>query len=612
MKLFLILIGLCLCFDLSAQNIDSVLTICRNENLADTLRARNYVYLTFLTNPLQAEDEKYFDEALAFTSGVKNTVFLGSIQVNLANRRSMNNQKKEAVEALLAADKNISKIEPNSNKLLVVYILLAQILINDDQPEKGLYYIDMGEELLKKYPKDSSNHYKFSYLKGAYFHQKGDFKKAEEAYRQTYEWSYNDASFETTLPSMASIFVDLELPDSILVWSEKCLNYGIRKQNTFLQAAAYLHYSSAYRKKFKYQLSNDYALKAIEKLKLINDSKSIANLYLQISRNYKDLNQSVQAYNYLEEYVNMNDSLALLEKKQALQELEIQYETFKKESKIKDLSLENKLLDSESERKTYLILSIIVLSILLIILAYILFNRYKNKKERELLQVQLQEAEKTLAIQQKAYESEIKAIKSQMNPHFFYNALNAIQSFIYNGEKDKAYESLALFSDLSRLVLDSSRNKEICLHDEIQLLEKYLKLETLRLPKIHYHVQIAENIPLYDTFIPPMILQPILENAVNHGLIHKDNDCQLHIRFEQEGDNLKVTIEDNGIGRKAAEELRNRMSKKSSSFSTEANLNRIELLNVTQEAKIVQKIIDKSENGLATGTQVIIFFPLEV
>lgn len=206
--------------------------------------------------------------------------------------------------------------------------------------------------------------------------------------------------------------------------------------------------------------------------------------------------------------------------------------------------------------------------------------------------------------------SNIKSLRAQMNPHFLYNALNAIQSYIYTGNKETAVASLGIFSDLSRGVLESSRNKEISLFDEIALIENYLKLEVMRLPKIKYQITVDGNLNLHDTYIPTMIIQPLVENAVYHGLSNKRGEGTLTIQCILAHNMLEVVIQDDGIGRSAASKLRQRALKKSASFSTSANLSRIELLNANKEHKITQTITDLyTEHGEAVGTKVTLIIP---
>lgn len=207
--------------------------------------------------------------------------------------------------------------------------------------------------------------------------------------------------------------------------------------------------------------------------------------------------------------------------------------------------------------------------------------------------------------------SNITSLRAQMNPHFLYNALNAIQSYIYTGNKETAVASLGIFSDLSRGVLESSRSKEISLFDETALIENYLKLEVMRLPKIRYQITVDPRLNLHDTYIPTMIIQPLVENAVYHGLSNKQGEGLLTITFTLAHTMLEVVIQDDGIGRSAASKLRQRALKKSAAFSTRANLSRIELLNANKEHKITQTITDLyTEHGEAIGTKVILIIPV--
>lgn len=207
-------------------------------------------------------------------------------------------------------------------------------------------------------------------------------------------------------------------------------------------------------------------------------------------------------------------------------------------------------------------------------------------------------------------KSMITTLKSQMNPHFFYNALNSIQGLVLSGEKEKAGKSIGLFSELSRSVLESTRSNEISLHDEIELLTSYLELECMRLPKIKYQLKVQPDLRQHEIFLPPMLLQPIVENAVKHGLSSKEQEGWLSITFCLEHQNLVVMIDDNGIGRKAAGEKSKLQNRKGSSFSSEANLNRIELMNASYDLNISQEIIDKmDDNQTSTGTIVKVVIP---
>lgn len=325
---------------------------------------------------------------------------------------------------------------------------------------------------------------------------------------------------------------------------------------------------------------------------------------------YKKKNQSNKALQSLEDVLKNKEQLTKEENQNALLKSEFKFNTEKKEARIKSLRQSNTITSLESKQKTNAIILIVVLILVVGTIAFSLFSRFKAKKKSEFLASQLAYTEQLLEEKQRATESEIKAIKSQMNPHFFYNALNSIQGYVLTGEQQKASESIGLFSELSRAVLESSRSNEIALFDELELLESYMKLECMRMPKIRYSIDTAEDLRLYDLFLPPMIVQPIVENSVKHGLANKEEGGLIQLRFSSNDDQLIIEIEDDGIGREAAGKIGSLKKRKGSSFSTEANLNRIELLNESFGLAITQEIVDNfDENGNATGTLIRITIP---
>ena len=209
-------------------------------------------------------------------------------------------------------------------------------------------------------------------------------------------------------------------------------------------------------------------------------------------------------------------------------------------------------------------------------------------------------------------QSKLKAIKSQMNPHFFYNALNTIQSFILTNDKKQAVSYLSKFSTLTRTILEMSEKENITLSEEIKTLGLYLDIEKARFDEdFSYEINIGYGIDIENIKIPSMLLQPYVENAVKHGLLHKKGEKRLTIDFERIFDSLKITIDDNGIGRQKSAELKAIKNKDHLSFATEAMQNRIELLNQYKQQNIAINFEDKlNKNGQSSGTKVIIEIPI--
>ncbi len=217
-------------------------------------------------------------------------------------------------------------------------------------------------------------------------------------------------------------------------------------------------------------------------------------------------------------------------------------------------------------------------------------------------------------IKQDLRSSQLSSLKAQMNPHFIFNALNSIQEFILQNDKLQANRFLGKFADLMRLTLDSSNETEISLTDELKILGLYLELESLRFEEdFTYQIIVDEDADTQNCKIPAMLIQPYLENAIKHGLLHKKTDRRLSISFKisNEKDILFCKIEDNGIGRKKSEEIKKGREKNYKSFAMSANQKRLELLNYGRKNQIHVEIIDLYDaHQQATGTIVCLNIPL--
>ncbi|GAA3648880.1 sensor histidine kinase [Flavivirga jejuensis] len=205
-------------------------------------------------------------------------------------------------------------------------------------------------------------------------------------------------------------------------------------------------------------------------------------------------------------------------------------------------------------------------------------------------------------------EMQLKSIRSQMNPHFLFNALSAIQNFINKGDSISANHYLTEFSQLMRLTLDKSEKGVVPLSDEIESIKKYLELEKLRFP-FHYMIKIDPKIDTYLTEVPAMLIQPFVENAIIHGLNEKKGEKKLSIEFKIEEENLSCLIIDNGIGIKKAQAKKDTGLKREK-YGLKLAENRINLINESYKTNAKVEIIDISNNTRETGTVVEILLPL--
>lgn len=214
------------------------------------------------------------------------------------------------------------------------------------------------------------------------------------------------------------------------------------------------------------------------------------------------------------------------------------------------------------------------------------------------------------ALEHAVVTSKLTALRSQMNPHFLFNALNSIQELVLSKDTKNAIRYLGTFSGLTRTILENSAKETVRLSEEIGMLNQYLELEKLRFgDTLEITLNIDPQLDQEGIRIPPMLIQPHVENALKHGLLHLQIDRKLHLKFEQENDVLIVSIEDNGIGRTKAEEIA-KQKRTHRSFSSEATENRLQSMKNGKGISGSVEVVDLYENGNAVGTRVIIQIPL--
>ena len=237
-----------------------------------------------------------------------------------------------------------------------------------------------------------------------------------------------------------------------------------------------------------------------------------------------------------------------------------------------------------------------VLGILLFVTVTLLIYKKEIKKQRKKIQ-----------LKNELNASKLIAIQSQMNPHFIFNAINSIQDLILKGDIDNSYSYIIKFSKLVRQTLNFSDKEFIDIEDEVELLKIYLELEKLRF-KSDFEYQIINKET--DIQVPPMLVQPFIENAIKHGLLHKEGLKKLTIEFNK-NKILTCTVTDNGIGRKKAQEIKDRKQKNHRSFSVNATKSRFEIMKSHYQQDLGVQFKDLIENEGAVGTKVIINMPFK-
>lgn len=232
----------------------------------------------------------------------------------------------------------------------------------------------------------------------------------------------------------------------------------------------------------------------------------------------------------------------------------------------------------------------------LVVVAYFVILRINNLKYK-------------FQLQQQMVKSELEKLKLQMNPHFIFNSLNSINSFIVENKTNLASDYLTKFSRLIRLILDNSKNETITLEREIETLKLYLLMESLRFNQsFEYSINIEEDLDTSEIIIPPLIIQPFVENAIWHGLMHKLQDRKLLINVSKNNENeIFIEIIDNGVGRAKAAELKSKSVNKNKSYGLEITKQRLTKLNF-ENSITIGDLYDSNHNAI--GTKVCINFKI--
>jgi tetratricopeptide (TPR) repeat protein len=379
--------------------------------------------------------------------------------------------------------------------------------------------------------------------------------------------------------------VSLDKPKSLDSITSQRINYKIANayiaQDNYDEAIPYLQKSIV-------EADNDDDL-IIQK----DATRKLSEVY-----EYKgEFNKALETY---QDYVAVVDTLYIRKEQEISRAARLNREIAAKQSRISGLEQERELSQSKydlaitgqqlqeesNKRKNWVIYSLLF-GMLLMGLAAFFF--YRSNQQQKL-------ANNLLAL---------KSLRSQMNPHFIFNALNSVNSFIAKSDERSANRYLSDFSTLMRAVLENSEEDFIPLSKELELIRLYVKLEHSRFPdKFDYSIDVDDTIDIESYQIPPMLLQPYIENAIWHGLRYKEDKGYLKIQLENMGKNsIRISIEDDGIGRKKSAELKTLNQKKQKSKGMGNISKRIAILNQMYKDKVDVHITDLDRDG--QGTKVL-------
>lgn len=544
----------------------------------------------------------YFEKALHFAQKSKNKTTIAYVLTDLGHVYNLKGNTTLAIENNLKALKIFEEVN-DIEGIERTYLALGRIFDNQKEYPKAIVYYQKGLKIATDNQLYNRQSILLNSLANSNFHLK-NYEEARKFAQKSLSIS-NKNNFETAKAMSLKHLGEIALKETNLNQAENYLKQSaelfskLNVKNNL--ARVQINLGMIYLFKKNYTQAMIEANKGFQIAKSSNypaEKKDAAELLSKIHQHYGDYKT---AFDYQTLAKNIGDSIFYDENKNIALKSEFKFETEKKEAKIKQLSQAKKITELENQRQKNTLYLLIFGIFSVLITSFLLFKRYKTNKQNELFK---SEIEKSNA-EKKATESELKALKSQMNPHFIFNALNSIQEQFMFGDKIVANEQMGNFTTLTRQILSVSGKKKISLATEIDILTKYLELEKMRFENdFSYQINFQEDIDDEYIQLPPMLIQPFVENSIKHGLLHKKGLKQLNISFNLNNteDILTCTIEDNGIGRKKSEEIK--INNKHNSFSTESIAQRLQLLNNDNENVIYVDLIDENGNGI--GTRVIV------
>lgn len=414
------------------------------------------------------------------------------------------------------------------------------------------------------------------------------FLKAREVAKKT-----NDLfSFSSVLTNLGAVYVEKnDYTKAKKIFDELLATGVVEMQDPYTNHIIFSNIGELYNKQNMLDSAKVNYLKSLQYVEPIKYYSGMSVSYYSLAEIEAKKKNYTAAYDYLQKAYTTRDSVFSEEKDRSISELKIGYEVDKKEEENKLLMQESELKDLEIGQQYIAIAGLAILVVLIIMGGYYFYSQRRiiaNQREKLLEQ---------------------KLLQMQLNPHFIFNSLQSIQDFIYNKNEHEASQYLSKFGKLMRLTLEHSRMENITLASEVAGLENYLALQKLRLgTKLDYTINIEPGIDPTFVELPPMLVQPYVENAVEHGVKMKEGNGTVNISFKKEGDMLVITVADDGPGIN-----QDRLDKRSGhqSLSMQIIKERLELLGRKKKYKPELNItnLGTTENK---GTQVEIKLPTEV
>lgn len=391
--------------------------------------------------------------------------------------------------------------------------------------------------------------------------------------------------------NIASTHLNLSMPDSALWYLKRALAIS-HDSDLPVPPEYYITLANIEQALGDYRQAISEGMKAYAMGKEKQMPIIVSDASLLLSDLYRKTGREDLAYGYLREHMVLSDSISNDEFLKQVTRMEIQYDYDKKQEAAEYARIQEKLISDSKIRQQRILLSGLAVLLVIVALFSLLYLRHTRLKAKY-LQIDLEQ----------------RLLRAQMNPHFIFNSLCAIQDLILAGTPQKANTFLTKIARLMRNILENSREEYIALGKEIETLKLYMDVQQLRFENgFSYNIHVDQSIDPENISVPPMLAQPCIENSIEHGLLPLKADGHINISYTFSNGLIMLEVSDNGIGRaKAAEQ---QLPRKKQSVSTKLTEKRLEhFRKVLRKKNIRFEIIDLFEEGNAAGTRVVMMLP---
>ncbi len=572
------------------QKVDSLKQLILQSKQPDSTRVSNLLNLSYAINNVNS------DSALVY---VEKAMEL-SRQLNWSKGIALSNRQKGLVfyhksdyfNALACWQKALDSDLSKNNKLFEasVYSNIGNLYADLAEYDKALESYEKFLDI-SKIEKSSQDELIATFSIATVYTEQGKYKDAINKFLRAYDLAEVN-NLEFYIPTICN---NLSKTYSYLSDNEKAIKYlniGIEKaeNKNDIYSLALLKRNLAEQYFYKDKLTEAEAL--------LKESISLSQSYKSLEREAQSLRLLYQIYEKQDKfkealethktYISLRDSIINEDTKAEFIERNLTFESQKQKA----------LADEEIKRQKLIKNGSILGGSLLVVSA--IFGLIVYKRKRDAISKK-QKAEFSAAVA----NTELKALRAQMNPHFIFNSLNSINDYISKNDANSASKYLTKFAKIMRQTLENSNQKEITLQDDLQLIELYMQIEAMRLDnKFSYSIEVDEAIDVENTLVPPLILQPFIENSIWHGISKKEDKGHIKIQIKKDKDMIVCVVDDDGVGLKE-----NKGNSERISLGRSITKDRIDIINKIKKTKGTVVIKNKAEGK---GVNVEVKLPLEI